>query len=50
MKPNLLHQILTLHPLYCSKYPCDQAVIPTEIPRGNGSRAKGSISCSDEAN
>lgn len=31
-----------------SKYPCDQAVISSEVPRGDGRSAKGSISCGDE--
>lgn len=34
--------------LYLSKYPCDQAVIPPEIPGGDGGSKEGSISCGDE--
>lgn len=34
--------------LYLSKYTCDQAVIPPEIPGGDGGSKEGSISCGDE--
>lgn len=33
---------------FLSKYPCDQAVVSSEVSRGDGRRAKGSISCGDE--
>lgn len=32
---------------FFSKYPRDQAVVPAEVPGGDGSRPEGSVSCGD---
>lgn len=45
---NLNFYTYYFYALYFSKYPCDQAVFPPDVPGGDGSSEKGSISCGDE--
>ena len=37
-----------MHILYSSKYPCDQAVVPPEVPGRDGSSTEGSVPRGDE--
>lgn len=48
VKAKINRSNLHLHLLLFSKYPRYQAVIPPEIPRGDGCSTKESISCGDE--